>query len=386
MDDVLIIGGGIVGSSIAYHLARDGRADRVCVVERDPSYEFASTPRSVGGVRQQFSLPENVRMSQYGLGIWRDFETLMEVDGTPANVDFRQQGYLFLAGPGGVDTLEANHRVQRGLGAAVEILDRAGLAARFPSLVVDDIAAGSFGPDDGWLDPHGALQGFRRKAQSLGARYLADEVVAIDAGRGRVEGVRLKSGERRAAGAVVNATGAWSAEVCALVGMPLPVVPTRRLVHFFEIRARLEPLPLVVDPSGLYFRPEGVGYICGRSNPDEAPGVNFETDDEYFVDVVWPLLAHRVTAFEALRPGRSWAGLYDLNRLDANLIIGPWIGGLENFHVACGFSGHGLQQAPAVGRAMAELLLDGRFTTLDLSRFTYQRIIDNAPLPETGIV
>jgi glycine/D-amino acid oxidase-like deaminating enzyme len=198
--------------------------------------------------------------------------------------------------------------------------------------------------------------------------------------------VRLKSGARRAVGAVVNAAGAWSAEVCAMVGMALPVAPVRRLVHFFEIRERLEPLPLVIDPSGLYFRPEGAGYVCGRSNPDQAEGVDFETDDGYFDDVVWPLLARRVKAFEALRPGRSWAGLYDLNRLDANLVIGPWIGGLENFHVACGFSGHGLQQAPAVGRAMAELLLDGRFTTLDLSRFSYQRVIDNAPLAETAIV
>ena len=171
-----------------------------------------------------------------------------------------------------------------------------------------------------------------------------------------------------------------------MVGMALPVAPVRRLVHTFEIRERLEPLPMVVDPSGLYFRPEGAGYICGRSNPGEAEGVNFEIDDGYFEDVVWPLLARRVGAFEALRPGRSWAGLYDLNRLDSNLIIGPWLGGLENFHVACGFSGHGLQHAPAVGRAMAELLLDGRFTTLDLSRFSYQRVIDNAPLAETAIV
>ncbi len=386
MDDVLIIGGGIVGSSIAYHLARDGRAGRICVVERDPSYEFASTPRSVGGVRQQFSLPENVLMSQYGLGVWRDFESAMAVDGVPATIDLRQQGYLFLAGADGVGVLEANHRLQRGLGVAVELLDRAGLAARFPSLVVDDIAAGSFGPDDGWLDPHGALYGFRRKAESLGARYLADEVVAIESGTGRVEAVRLKSGARRTPGAVVNAAGAWSAEVCAMVGMALPVAPVRRLVHTFEIRERLEPLPMVVDPSGLYFRPEGAGYICGRANPDEAPGFNFEIDDGYFEDVVWPLLARRVGAFEALRPGRSWAGLYDLNRLDANLIIGPWFGGLDNFYVACGFSGHGLQQAPAVGRAMAELLLDGRFTTLDLSRFSYQRVIDNAPLHETAIV
>ena len=386
MDDVLIIGGGIIGSSIAYHLARDGRAGRVCVVERDPTYEFASTARSVGGIRQQFSLPENVLMSRYGLRVWREFETLMAVGEVTAPIDLRLEGYLFLASEEGLGVLHENHRLQRSLGAPVEVLDRAALAERFPSLDLDGVAAGSFGPEDGWLDPHGALMGFRRKARSLGVTYLADEVVAIEAGAGRVERVRLKSGASRAAGAVVNAAGAWSAEVCAMVGMALPVEPVRRIVYYFEVRNVREALPLVIDPSGLYFRPEGAGYVCGRSNPDEPAGHNFEVDHGYFEEVVWPLLARRVAAFESLKPGRSWAGLYDVNRLDATLIIGPWYGGLENFYIACGFTGHGLQQAPAVGRAMAELLLDGRFTTLDLSRLTYQRVIDNAPLRETAII
>ncbi len=386
MDDVLIIGGGITGASIAYHLARDGGCGRVTVVERDPSYEFASTPRSVGGIRQQFGLPENVLMSRYSLGVWRDFETLMAVGGTPAPIGLRQQGYLFLATEKEAPTLAASHRVQRGLGAAVEPLDRPDIKARFPSLNVDDIALGAFGPEDGWLDPHGALHGFRRKAMSLGAGFLADEVVGIEAGPGRVEGVRLRSRGRRAAGVVVNAAGAWSAEVCAMVGMALPVEPVRRIVYDFAVRGTLEELPLVVDPSGLYFRPEGAGYICGRPDADEPAGYNFEVDHGAFEDVVWPLLAHRVPAFEAVRPGRGWAGLYDLNRLDANLIIGPWVGGLENFYVACGFSGHGLQHAPAAGRAMAELIIDGRFVTLDLSRLGYRRVIDNAPLAEPAIV
>lgn len=386
MDDIIIIGGGIIGSSIAYHLARDGRAGRVCVVERDPTYEHASTTRSLGGVRQQFSLPENVLMSQYGLGVYRDFATLMAVDGAPAPVDFRQQGYLFVAREEGLAVLEANHRLQRSLGAPVEILDRDALAARFPSLNLDGVAAGSFGREDGWLDPHGALQGFRRKARSLGVAYLDDEVVDIESGRKRVEGVRLKSGGLRKAGTVVNATGAWSGEICAMVGMPLPIAPLRRMVYFFEIREELEPLPLVIDHSGMYFRPEGAGYLAGRADPDEVPGFNFEVDYDYFEAVVWPLLAARVPAFEALKPGRAWACHYDTNTLDENLIIGPWTGGLENFHVACGLSGHGLQQAPAIGRAMAELILDGRFDTLDLSRMTYRRVIDNAPLRETNIV
>lgn len=386
MCDVVIIGGGVVGSSAAYHLARDGRPRRICVVERDPTYEKASTSRSAGGIRQQFSLPENILMSQYGLEVYRNFAELVAVDGEAPDIALRQQGYLFLATERGVEAMKESHRLQRSLGAPVELLDRDALAARFPSLVADDIAMASFGPEDGWIDPYAALQGFRRKARSLGAVYIADEVVGIETSAKKAERVRLKSGEKLAAGTVINAAGAWSREVSQMVGMPLPVEPVRRMAFFFQVRESLEPLPLVIDPSGLWLRPEGAGYICGRSIADEPPGYNFEVDYAYFDEVLWPLLAARVSAFQALKPGRSWAGLYDLNRLDENLIIGPWVGSLENFHVACGFSGHGLQQAPAVGRALAELVLDGRFVTIDLSRLTYQRVVDCTPCPEHAIV
>ena len=385
MDDILIIGGGIIGSSIAYHLARDGRAGRITVIERDATYAEASTPRSLGGIRQQFSLPENVLMSQYGLGVYLNFAETMAVDGEPAAVDFRQAGYLFPAGADGMAVFRANHRLQSDLGAAVEMLDLEALAARFPWLSLDGLAGGAFGPEDGWLDPHGALQGFRRKARALGVSYVEDEVVAIDRNASSIEAVRLKSGDRRPAGQVVNAAGAWSGLVATMAGMALPIVPSRRQVFFVEIREALGDAPLMIDGSGVYFRPEGRGYLTGMSNPNEPEGFHFEVDHDYFTNDIWPRLAARVPAFEALKVSRSWACHYDLNGLDGNLIIGPWVGGCENFHVACGFSGHGLQQAPAVGRAMAELLLDNRFLTIDLSRMTYQRVIDDEPLIETGI-
>lgn len=387
MDDILIIGGGIIGSSIAYHLAADGRAGQITVIERDDTYAEAATPHSLGGLRQQFSLAENVLMSQYGLKMYGAFAEDMAVDGAPAPVDFRQQGYLFLAGDGdGMAVFEANHRLQSNLGATVELLDLDALAERFPWLSLDGLAGAAFGPRDGWLDPHGALQGYLRKARALGVAYVEDEVVAIDREAGRITAVRLKSGDRRTVGHVVNAAGAWSGQVAAMVGMDLPIVPSRRQVFFIETREPLGATPLVIDASGVYFRPEGKGYLTGLSDPDEPEGFNFVIDHEYFNDAIWPLLAARVPAFEALKVSRSWACHYDLNSLDENLIIGPWIGGCENFHLACGFSGHGLQQAPAVGRAMAELLLDGGFVTIDLTRMTYQRVIDDAPLHETGIV
>jgi sarcosine oxidase len=385
MDDILIIGGGIIGSSIAYYLARDGRAGRITVIERDNSYAEAATPRSLGGLRQQFSLAENVLMSQYGLGVYRDFGQHLAVGGKAAAVDFCEQGYLFLADETGMAVLEANHRRQCDLGAVVELLAPGDLAARFPWLALDGLAGAAFGFEDGWLDPHGALQGFRRAARTLGVGYLEDEVIAMDTGAGRVAAVRLKSGERRPAGQVINAAGAWSGAVAAMAGMELPIVPSRRQVFFFETRRPLGTTPLVIDASGVYFRPEGKGYLAGKSNPDEPEGFNFAVDHGYFNDAIWPVLAARVPAFEALKVSSSWACHYDLNTLDQNLIIGPWIGGCENFHLACGFSGHGLQQAPAVGRAMAELLLDGCFTTIDLARMSYQRVIDKAPLHETGI-
>ena len=386
-DDILIIGGGIIGSSIAYHLARDGRAGRITVIERDDSYAEASTPRSLGGLRQQFSLAENVLMSQYGLAVYGAFAKDMAVGGAPAPVDFRQRGYLFLAADGdAMAVLEANHRRQSDLGATVELLDLDDLARRFPWLSLDGLAGGAFGPRDGWLDPHGALQGYRRMARALGVAYVEDEVVALEQEAGRITAVRLKSGKRRPVGLVVSAAGAWSGLVAAMVGMDLPIVPSRRQVFFIETREPLGTTPLVIDGNGVYFRPEGKGYLTGLSDPNEPEGFNFEVDHDYFNDAIWPLLAARIPAFVAVKVSQCWACHYDLNTLDENLIIGPWTGGLENFHIACGFSGHGLQQAPAVGRAMAELVLDNRFVTLDLSRMTYQRVIDNAPLYETGIV
>lgn len=382
--DVVIVGGGVMGCSAAYHLMADGRTVSVAVIERDPTYEFASTPRSAGGIRQQFSLAENIQMSQFGLGFYKRFAGLMAVDGEAPDVSLRQGGYLFLATEAGAETLRESHATQTSLGAPVELMDPDALAARFPSLKLDGLALGSFGREDGWMDPHAILQGFRRKARALGAVFVDDAVVGVERGGRRVAGVRLRSGGYVATGTVINAAGAWSREICAMIGMALPVEPVRRMAHYFEIRPKLEPLPLTIDPSGVYFRPEGAGYIAGKSNPEEAPGYTFDVDPHWFDEVVWPGIAARVPAFEELRPGRAWAGLYDVNRLDENLIIGP--GEVDNFLIACGFSGHGLQQAPAVGRALKELVLDGRFTTLDLSRMTYARVIENRPLPERAIV
>jgi glycine/D-amino acid oxidase-like deaminating enzyme len=184
----------------------------------------------------------------------------------------------------------------------------------------------------------------------------------------------------------VNAAGAWSKELCAMIGMPLPVEPLRRFEHYFESPNRIEPLPYVKDLARLAFRPEGRGYSGGLVKSDEPRGFNFDVDHDYFESVVWPALAHRFPAFEACRCVRTWSGLYEQSELDGNPVIGNWAGHADNFFVVSGFSGHGMMHAPAAGRAIAELIVHRRFETIDLSRLGYARIVANQPYTERGIL
>ena len=384
MGRIVIIGGGVTGSSTAYHLAVAGQAADAVVVEPDPTYEFAASPRATGGIRQLFTVPENIRISQYGHEIYGNFETLMAVDGEPARIDFHRLGYLWLgSGKNDVDSLMAGWRVQTAHDARVELLDRKGVKHRFPSFRVDDIDIAAYSPDDGYMDPYSVLMGFRRKATSLGVRYIKDRVVDFEVSGKLVTAVKLESGERLAADKVVNAANCWGPALCEKLGMKVPVYPMRRLTFYFEIREKLEPLPLTRHISkDIGFRPQGAGYIGGKTKYDEPPGFNWDGDYEWFDEAIWPGLAERVPAFEALKVTSAWAGHYDQNSLDYNAIIGPWVGGLENFYIALGFSGHGLQQAPGVGRGLSELLLHGRYQTLDLTRMGYQRVIDGMPLAD----
>ena len=387
--DVVIVGGGIVGSATAYFLTRDPAfAGRVVVVERDATYSRASTPRSAGSIRQQFSTPENIRMSQFGMAFLRDLDRHLGVDGDPVDVGYRENGYLFLASPEGVPVLEANHAVQRACDAAVELLDPAQLVAKFPWLATDGIAAGSFGTaNEGWFDPHTLLMAFRRKARAQGVVYVEDEVLAIDRRGGTVAAVTLASGGRIACGTMVCAAGPNAGRVAALAGVDLPVAHRKRYVYVFDCKDRFPKMPLVICPNGVWVRPEGAGYVCGTS-PDEADDPDcedLELDYAMFEEVIWPTIAERVPAFEAIRLSNAWAGHYDYNTVDHNGIIGrhPEV---TNLVFANGFSGHGLQQAPATGRAVSELILHGRFTTLDLSRFAYTRFAEGRLVHELNVV
>ena len=386
--DVVIVGGAVIGSAVAFYLARLGFSGRVVVVEQDPGYGQSSTARSAGGLRQQFSTPENIRLSQATLTLLRN---LGAVFGSEADVGFREQGYLILASPEGEPVLSRNVRLQQANGASIERLDAGSLATTFRWLATDGLAAGAFGTrGEGWLDPVALTTLFRKAAESAAVTYLTDRVVGLDVGLG-VEAVRLESGRRIACGAVVNAAGAWAGAVAALAGVPLPVEPRKRFVYVLDCREAGDDLrgaPLTVDPSGVWFRPEGRFFICGRS-PDEteepAPGDLDAIDHGFFETEIWPVLAARVPAFEAVKVVNAWAGHYDYNTLDQNGIIGPHPE-LTNLYFANGFSGHGLQQSAGVGRAIAELIVHGHYRSIDLARFGYDRIRRGAPLAELNVI
>jgi FAD-dependent oxidoreductase domain-containing protein 1 len=386
--DVAIVGGGVVGSAVAYYLEKHGFGGSVAIVEKDTTYANSCTARSAGGIRQQFSTPENIALSRFGLKLIRDLKSEF---GSEADVSFREQGYLILASPEGLPVLNANHALQFAEGADNIILTPADLAARFPWIVSDGLGGGCFGlSGEGWLDPYSLMTLFRKAAAAKGAEILAGEVAAIIRDEGTVAAIALGDGERIGVGALVNAAGAGAGMLAALAGIALPVNPRKRYVYVLDCPSASEALhraPLTVDPSGIYFRPEGKHFICGLSpeEQDEPKMLDWEVDYGWFEERIWPGLAARVPAFEAVKVINAWVGHYDYNSFDQNAVIGRHPE-LVNFYFANGFSGHGLQQAPAAGNAIAELITLGEYRAIDLSRFGYERIAAATPLYEQNVI
>lgn len=388
--DVVIVGGAIIGSAVATFLAARPEFDgRIVVVERDTTFRTSSTTLSAASIRLQFSTPLNVEISRFGLEVVKHPERWLAVEGEVPELDFVENGYLFLATEAGRATLESNHAVQRSLDVPVVLLTPAELRDRFPWLHTDDLAGGSLGlAGEGWFDAYALLQGFRRKARSLGVEERAGEVIGLELDADRVSAVRLADGSRIEAGWVVNAAGPRAADVAAMAGIDLPVRPRKRLVFHFEAAVSLGAAPLIIDPSGVYARPEGPAYLAGFSPRDgdaDPDTLDLAADRAPFESLVWPSLAHRVPAFDRLRLLDTWAGHYEVNTLDHNAIIGPHPT-VANFVLANGFSGHGLQQAPAVGRGLAEWLVTGRYETIDLRPLGFDRIAEDRPVRELNVV
>lgn len=397
--DVVIVGGAVIGSAVAYFLAANPHfGGSILVVERDPTYARASTSLSSSSIRTQFSNPINVRISQFGSAFIRDFATTMQVRGeAPPDLNFHEGGYLFLARtPAQETTLRENHAVQRDCGADVVLWDRDELSRAFPHLRVDDIRLASYGRSgEGWFSNTGLMNGFKAKARELGAEYVTDEVMAITRQGDSVTSVTLRSGEVIAAGTIVNASGPRAALTARMAGLDIPVEPRKRTLFVIDCATSPEGtatvnggrLPLMIDPTGVFCRPEGRFFLTGAA-PIEDPAVDwddFEPRWEEFETLIWPALAERSPAFEAIKVVNQWAGHYDFNTLDHNLIVGrhPEV---RNFIFANGFSGHGLQQGPAAGRGVSELITYGAFRSLDLSEVGYERVVENRPFLEKAVI
>jgi glycine/D-amino acid oxidase-like deaminating enzyme len=384
--DVLIVGGGVMGCSTAYHLTRLDPGLRVLVCERDPTYEFASSTLSLGNVRIQFSLEENIQISQYASEVFETFEQDMAVADTQPSIGFRREGNLFLVAAESEAAARSALALQQSLGGEVQWWSPEQIGEHYPLYRTRGLVGGTFGRNDGHLDAHGVLMGYKAKARQQGASFHKDEVVTIEQGADRVQGVLLAGGQRIVAEHVINCAGPWAAQVAKTAGVSLPIEPVQRQV--FVLDPAVKParrLPLTVLPSGLYFRTEGHGLILlGKSLGEDPVGFEFRWDRNRFADVLWAELADIVPAFDTVKLLRGWTGLYSVNTLDKNAILGEWPD-LTGLWLANGFSGHGFQQAPAVGRYLAELILS-RPPSLDLSVFSPHRVLERKPLPEQGVV
>ncbi|MEO9778664.1 MAG: FAD-binding oxidoreductase [Sedimentitalea sp.] len=392
--DVIIVGGAIMGASAAWFLSDNKDFDgRVLVVERDPSYEKCSTAHTNSCMRQQFSTELNVRISQFAADFVKNIRHYMGGDERIPELSIRTFGYMYLAdNEGFADVLRANQKVQLAAGAATQLMTASEIAAAYPFYNVDDVVLGSINlVDEGYWDGGAVFDWWRRQSRERGIEYVQNEVVAINRNTAgdRVESVTLKSGEVIACGQLINASGPRAAATARMAGIDVPVEPRKRYSWVFKADKPLDrDLPLTIDPSGVHVRENGGGtYQCG-GHSDVDPAVDY---DDYTMDFsiwenhVWPVLATRIPQFEAIKVQSEWAGHYAYNTFDHNAILGPHME-LPNFMFLNGFSGHGLQQSPAMGRGISELVTYGEFRTLDLSSFAYDRIPANRPIIEKAVI
>ena len=390
--DVVIVGGAIMGSATAFFLSQNDDFDgSVLVIERDPSYQLCSTAHTNSCMRQQFSTELNIRISQFAAEFVKNLRTHMGGDERVPELDIQNYGYMYLADNAPfAELLRRNRDIQRAAGAGTELLTPQEIAARYPFYKVDDLVLGSINRrDEGYFDGGTLFDWLRRGARERGVDYVAGEVVAMSRDGAHITHVTLASGETIACGTVVNASGPRAARTAAMAGIDLPVEPRKRFTWIFTAETPLDrDLPLTIDPSGVHFRQDGPAtYLAGcPADPDPAVAYDdFVMDPDRWQDHVWPIIAGRIPQFEAIRVVTEWAGHYAFNTLDQNAILGPH-DEVRNFIFQNGFSGHGLQQSPAMGRGIAELITYGEYRSLDLSPFAFDRIAANRPIIETAII
>lgn len=391
--DVVIIGGAIMGSSTAWWLTEMGFAGRVLVVERDPTYAQAATTLSFSCIRQQFSTELNIHISQFGADFVQSLRNRMGGDDRVPELKIQNFGYLYLADTKEfADVLRANHRVQLAAGAGTRLLTADQIRDEFPFMMVDDLILGSLNTkDEGYFDGSTVFDWFRRKAIEAGVEYVQNEVTGLELAPdgGRVIGITLASRHKVACGTVVNASGTRGAKMAAMAGIALPIEPRKRYNWVIKAEEPLDrPLPLTIDPSGVFVREVGGGTYMAGGHADHDPEVAFDDftmDPDIWMDKIWPGIAIRIPAFERVKVISEWAGQYDYNTLDQNAVTGPHPE-VTNFLFLNGFSGHGLQQSPAMGRATAEWIIHGAYQTLDFTPFHYERIAAGKAMVEGAII
>jgi glycine/D-amino acid oxidase-like deaminating enzyme len=380
---VVVVGGAIMGSFCAWSLRRAGFAGPITVLEKDATYRYSSTALSAASIRTQFGTPVNIRMSLFGAELFRNIRAVF---GPEADIGFQEKGYLILGRPDQVEQRIAAAEMQRAHGADIVVLDPDQLGARFPGIRFEGVGVGTFGArHEGWFDAWSLLSLVRRAARALAVTYREATVERFATHGARVTGVCLADGATLPCDACVVAAGALSGRLVAPLGIDLPVVPRKRTVFSFKAPYELRNFPMLFDPSGLWIRPEGDGFIGGIQPPadrDADAHDDFEPDHRLLEESYWPLLAHRIPAMEALRLRRAWAGHYEVNTLDHNGVVGAH-DELTNLIFATGFSGHGVMHAPAVGQAVAELIIGGGFRSIDMTALGWSRIRASEPLVES---
>lgn len=389
--DVIIIGGAMFGSSVAWFLTDNPDFDgSILVVEKDPTYEFSSTGRTNSCMRQQFSREINVRISQFAADFVTNLRDHFGGDDRVPDIPIQSYGYMYLADTESfVSVLKESQITQAACGAGTKFMTSEEIKRDYPFFNVEDIIGGNHNLiNEGYFDGNTVFDWWKRSARERGVEYITNEVTAMSHSGARIEGITLKSGEHVNCGLVVNASGPRANVTAAMAGIDIPVEPRKRYTYIFDAAQPLDrDLPLTIDPSGVHMRTDGTYYLAGCP-PVIDPAVDpddFTEDHSIWEEKVWPIIANRIPQFEAIKLKNSWAGHYAYNTFDQNAILGTHPD-VTNFYFVNGFSGHGFQQSPAMGRGTAELITYGEYRTLDLSPFNYERILNNQPFDEKAVI
>lgn len=387
--DVIFVGGGVMAAATAYNLLKEDTKIKICVIEKDPTYKHAATTLALGGIRQQFSTRVNIRMARQSMDVYENFGEIMETKSGKPNIDLRQKGYLFVVSNDKWEIAKEVANIQREEEVEIELLEPKEVADMLPGLDMDGVAGGTICRRDGLLDPQSVLSGYIRKTKELGAEYITDEVVGIEKENNCARRVICKSGIILEAGAIVNSAGPWAGEIGKMVGVEVPVEPLPHDIYVCKIpmTTKLDEIITCLPSGGWFVREhkDGDTMMAGITKLDFKYEFNFSPDKEFFYDAVWPDLAEQMEAFDTLKMINAWRGLYEYNYHDFNAIIGEHPH-LKGFYLINGFTGHGMMQAPAAGKALAEMIMYGHYKTLDVSELSLQRIYDGNLIVEKAII